>query len=128
MAVKKDDVVEFIANMTVLELSEFIKELEDKFGVSAAAPVAMAAVGAVAAEGGAAAAEEKTEFDVMLTSAGDQKIKVIKEVRAITSLGLKEAKEVVENVPSAIKEGVSMDEANDIKAKIEAAGGSIEIK
>jgi large subunit ribosomal protein L7/L12 len=128
MAVKKDDVVEFIANMTVLELSEFIKELEEKFGVSAAAPVAMAAVGAVAAEGGAAAAEEKTEFDVMLTSAGDQKIKVIKEVRAITSLGLKEAKEVVENVPSAIKEGVSMDEANDIKAKIEAAGGSIEIK
>jgi large subunit ribosomal protein L7/L12 len=128
MAVKKEDVVEFISNMTVLELSEFIKELEDKFGVSAAAPVAMAAVGAVAAEGGGAAAEEKTEFDVMLTSAGDQKIKVIKEVRAITSLGLKEAKEVVENVPSAIKEGVSMDEANDIKAKIEAAGGSIEIK
>lgn len=128
MAVTKDDVVEFIANMTVLELSEFIKELEEKFGVSAAAPVAMAAVGAVAAEGGGAAEEEKTEFDVMLTSAGDQKIKVIKEVRAITSLGLKEAKEVVETVPSAIKEGVSKDEANDIKAKIEAAGGSVEIK
>jgi large subunit ribosomal protein L7/L12 len=127
MAVTKEDVVEFISNMSVLELSEFIKELEEKFGVSAAAPVAVAAAGAVPAEG-AAPVEEKTEFDVMLTAAGDQKIKVIKEVRAITSLGLKEAKDVVENVPHAIKEGVSKEEAEDIKAKIEAVGGTVEIK
>lgn len=127
MAVSKDDVVEFISNMSVLELSEFVKELEEKFGVSAAAPVAVAAAGAVPAEG-AGPAEEKTEFDVMLTAAGDQKIKVIKEVRAITSLGLKEAKEVVESVPHAIKEGVSKDEAEEIKTKIEAVGGSVEIK
>jgi len=127
MAVTKDDVVEFISNMSVLELSEFVKELEEKFGVSAAAPVAVAAIGAGPAEG-AAAAEEQTEFDVMLTAAGDQKIKVIKEVRAITSLGLKEAKEVVETVPHAIKEGVSKDEAEEIKSKIEAVGGSVEIK
>jgi len=126
MAVSKEDVVEFISNMSVLELSEFVKELEEKFGVSAAAPVAVAAAGAPAE--GAAAAEEQTEFDVMLTAAGDQKIKVIKEVRAITSLGLKEAKEVVESVPSAIKEGVSKDEAEEIKSKIEAVGGSVEIK
>ena len=124
MAVSKDDVVEFISNMSVLELSEFVKELEEKFGVSAAAPVAVAAAPAE----GAVAAEEKTEFDVMLTAAGDQKIKVIKEVRAITSLGLKEAKEVVESVPSAIKEGVSKDEAEEIKSKIEEVGGSVEIK
>lgn len=127
MAVKKEDVVEFISNMSVLELSEFVKELEEKFGVSAAAPVAVAAVGGAASEG-AAAAEEKSEFDVMLTAAGDQKIKVIKEVRAITSLGLKEAKEVVENVPHAIKEGVSKEEAEGIKEKIEAVGGTVEIK
>jgi large subunit ribosomal protein L7/L12 len=127
MAVTKGDVVEFISNMSVLELSEFVKELEEKFGVSAAAPVAVAAVGGAPAEG-AAAAEEKTEFDVMLTAAGDQKIKVIKEVRAITSLGLKEAKEVVENVPHAVKEGVSKEEAEEIKSKIEAVGGSVEIK
>jgi large subunit ribosomal protein L7/L12 len=127
MAVTKGDVVEFISNMSVLELSEFVKELEEKFGVSAAAPVAVAAAGGAPAEG-AAPAEEKTEFDVMLTAAGDQKIKVIKEVRAITSLGLKEAKEVVETVPHAIKEGVSKDEAEEIKSKIEAVGGSVEIK
>ena len=127
MAVTKGDVVEFISNMSVLELSEFVKELEEKFGVSAAAPVAVAAVGGAPVEG-AAAAEEKTEFDVMLTAAGDQKIKVIKEVRAITSLGLKEAKEVVENVPHAVKEGVSKEEAEEIKSKIEAVGGSVEIK
>lgn len=127
MAVTKEDVVEFISNMSVLELSGFVKELEEKFGVSAAAPIAVAAVGAIPAEG-AAPAEEKTEFDVMLTAAGDQKIKVIKEVRAITALGLKEAKEVVENVPHAIKEGVSKEEAEDIKAKIEAVGGTVEIK
>jgi len=126
MAVTKEDVIEFIANMTVLELSELIKELEEKFGVSAAAPVAVAAVGA--ADAGAAAAEEKTEFDVILTSAGSEKIKVIKEVRAITSLGLKEAKELVEGAPSPIKEGVSKDEAAAIKTQIEGAGGSVEIK
>lgn len=125
MAVTKDEVIEFIANMTVLELSELIKELEDKFGVSAAAPVAVAAV---AAPGEAAAVEEKTEFDVILTSAGAEKIKVIKEVRAITALGLKEAKELVEGAPSPIKEGVSKDEAAAIKTQIEGAGGTVEIK
>jgi len=126
MAVSKQDVIDFISNMTVLELSELIKELEEKFGVSAAAPVAMMAGPAVAGE--AAVAEEKTEFDVILVTAGDKKIGVIKEVRAITSLGLKEAKDLVEGAPSPIKEGVSKDEAADIKAKIEAAGGTVEIK
>src|SRR5210317_2184252 len=128
MAVTKDDVVEFIASMSVLELSEFIKELEEKFGVSAAAPVAVAAAGAGPAEAGAAAEEEKTEFDAVLTAAGDQKIKVIKEVRAITSLGLKEAKELVESAPQPVKEGVSKEEAQEIKEKIEAVGGSVELK
>jgi large subunit ribosomal protein L7/L12 len=127
MAVTKDDVIEFIANMSVLELSELIKELEEKFGVSAAAPVAMAAAGPAAAEGGAVA-EEKTEFDVILAGAGDQKIKVIKEVRAVTSLGLKEAKELVEGAPQPLKEGVTKEEAEEIKAKIEAVGGSVEVK
>ncbi|MGW8287967.1 MAG: 50S ribosomal protein L7/L12 [Desulfobulbales bacterium] len=127
MAVTKDDVVEFISNMSVLELSEFIKELEEKFGVSAAAPVAVAAAGAAPAEA-AAAEEEKTEFDVVLAGAGDQKIKVIKEIRAITSLGLKEAKELVESAPQPIKEGVTKEEAQEIKEKIEAVGGSVEIK
>lgn len=126
MAVSKEDVIEFIANMTVLELSELIKELEEKFGVSAAAPVAAAAA-AGAADGGAVA-EEKTEFDVILTSVGAEKIKVIKEVRAITSLGLKEAKELVESAPSPVKEGVSKDEAAAIKTQIEGAGGTVEIK
>ena len=126
MAVSKDEVIEFIANMSVLELSAMIKELEEKFGVSAAAPVAVAAAGAPVAA--AAAAEEKTEFDVILTGAGDQKIKVIKEVRAITGLGLKEAKDLVEGTPQPLKEAVSKDEAADIKAKIEAVGGVITIK
>jgi large subunit ribosomal protein L7/L12 len=126
MAVTKDDVVEFISGMSVLELSEFIKELEEKFGVSAAAPVAVAAAGAAPAD--AAPAEEKTDFDVILAGIGDQKIKVIKEVRAITSLGLKEAKELVESAPQPIKEGVSKDEAQEIKEKIEAVGGSVEVK
>ena len=128
MAVTKEDVVDFIANMSVLELSEFIKELEEKFGVSAAAPVAVAAAGAAQADAGAAPAEEKTDFDVILASAGDQKIKVIKEIRAITSLGLKEAKDLVESAPQPIKEGVSKDEAQEIKAKIEAVGGAVELK
>ncbi len=127
MAVSKEDVIEFISNMTVLELSELIKELEEKFGVSAAAPVAVAAV-AGGGDAGAAAAEEKTEFDAVLTSAGDQKIKVIKEVRGITSLGLKEAKELVESAPQAVKEGVTKEEAEEIKKKIEEVGGSVEIK
>ena len=126
MAVSKDEVIEFIANMSVLELSAMIKELEEKFGVSAAAPVAVAAAGAPVAA--AAAAEEKTEFDVILTGAGDQKIKVIKEVRAITGLGLKEAKDLVEGTPQPLKEAVSKDEAADIKAKIEAVGGVVTVK
>ena len=127
MAVTKDEVVEFIAGMSVLELSEFIKELEEKFGVSAAAPVAVAAAGAAPAEA-AVADEEKTEFDVILAGAGDQKIKVIKEIRAITSLGLKEAKELVESAPQPVKEGVTKEEAEEIKKKIEDVGGSVEIK
>jgi len=129
MAVTKEDVIEFISNMSVLDLSELIKELEEKFGVSAAAPVAMAAVGMGDAAGGqAAAVEEKTEFDVILTGIGDQKIKVIKEIRAITSLGLKEAKELVESAPQPIKEGVAKEEASEIKEKIEAVGGAVDIK
>lgn len=125
MSVTKEDVINFIANMSVLELSELVKEMEEKFGVSAAAPVAVAAVGPVAA---APEVEEKTEFDVILTAAGNSKIGVIKEVRAITALGLKEAKALVEGAPAPVKEGVSKEEAADIKAKIEAAGGSVEIK
>lgn len=127
MAVTKEDVVEFISNMSVLELADLIKEFEEKFGVSAAAPVAVAAVGA-SAEGAGEAAEEQTEFDAILSSVGDQKIKVIKEVRGITSLGLKEAKALVEGAPQPIKEGVTKEEANEIKEKIEAVGGSVEIK
>jgi large subunit ribosomal protein L7/L12 len=126
MAVAKEDVIEYISNMTVLELSELISELEEKFGVSASAPVAVAAVAGGGEAGGAA--EEKTEFDAVLTSAGDQKIKVIKEVRAITSLGLKEAKALVEGAPAPIKEGVSKEEAEEIKSQIEGVGGVIEIK
>lgn len=123
--ITKNDVVEFIANMTVLELSEFVKELEEKFGVSAAAPVAMMA--AAPAEQ-AAAAEEQTEFNVILTATGDQKIQVIKEVRAITGLGLKEAKALVDGVPAPVKEGIPMDEANGIKKQLEDVGASVEIK
>jgi len=108
-----------------LEMSEFVKELEEKYGVTAAAPTMMA----VAPAGGdAAAAEEKTEFDVILTAAGDKKIQVIKEVRGITNLGLKDAKDLVEGAPKAVKEGVKKEEAEEIKQKIEAAGGSVEIK
>ena len=128
MAVTKEDVIEFIANMSVLELSELIKELEEKFGVSAAAPVAVAAAGPAGDAGAGAAAEEQTEFDVILVAAGDKKINVIKEVRAITSLGLKEAKELVEGAPQPVKEGVTKEEAEEIKAKIEGVGGSVEIK
>ena len=124
--ITKDDVVKFIEEMTVLELSALVKELEEKFGVSAAAPM----MAAVAAPGTAAAApaEEKTEFDVILTGFGAEKIQVIKVVRAITNLGLKEAKDLVEGVPKPIKEGVSKDEAADIKKKIEEVGGTVEVK
>lgn len=125
--ITKQDVIDFIANMTVLDLSELIKELEEKFGVSAAAPVAMMAGGA-AAGGDASAAEEKTEFDVILVTAGDKKIQVIKEVRAITGLGLKEAKALVEEAPKPVKEGIPKDEAEKLKAQLEGAGGQVEIK
>ncbi len=126
MAVTKEDVIEFISNMTVLELSELIKEFEDKFGVSAAAPVAVAAAGGAA--GGDAPVEEQTEFDVILSGFGDQKIKVIKEVRAITGLGLKEAKTLVESAPAPLKEAVTKEEAEEMKTKIESVGATVEIK
>jgi len=125
--ISKQDVVDFIANMTVLELSEMVKELEEKFGVSAAAPVAMMAAGP-AGDAGAAAAEEKTEFDVVLTTTGDKKIAVIKEVRAITGLGLKEAKELVDSAPKPVKEGVSKEEAEQIKKQLEEAGAQVDLK
>ena len=125
--ITKENVIEFIANMTVLELSEMVKELEEKFGVSAAAPVAMMAAGPIP-EGGAGAAEEKTEFDVILISAGDKKIQVIKEVRAITSLGLKEAKALVDEAPKPVKEGIIKEDAEKIKAQLEEAGAQVEIK
>ena len=125
MAATKEDVVSFIDNMTVLEMSEFVKELEDKYGVTAAAPAAAAAAPAASGE---AAAEEKTEFDVVLTAAGDKKIQVIKEVRTITGLGLKDAKDLVEAAPKTIKEGVKKEEAEEIKKKVEEAGGSVEVK
>ncbi|MCZ8537649.1 MULTISPECIES: 50S ribosomal protein L7/L12 [Paenisporosarcina] len=115
-------ILEAIKGMTVLELNDLVKAIEEEFGVTAAAPMAMAA------GGGAAAEEEKTEFDVMLNSAGDQKIKVIKVVREITGLGLKEAKEVVDNAPKALKEGVTKEEAEEIKAKLEEVGASVEVK
>ena len=127
MAVTKEDVIKFIEGMTVLELSELVKELEAKFGVSAAAPVAMVAASAGGAAP-AAAAEEKTEFDVILTSFGAEKIQVIKEIRAITSLGLKEAKDLVEGVPKPVKEGIAKAEADEIKKKLEAVGATVEIK
>ena len=125
--ITKEDVVKFIEGMTVLELSELVKELEEKFGVSAAAPVAIAAA-TPAGSDAAAAAEEKTEFDVILTGFGEQKIQVIKVVRAITGLGLKEAKDLVEGIPKPIKETISKDEAADIKKKIEEVGGTVDVK
>ena len=125
--ITKDDVIEFIANMSVLELSELVKEMEEKFGVSAAAPVAMMAAGPAVA-GGAEAEEEKTEFDVILTAHGDKKIQVIKEVRAITGLGLKEAKDLVDGAPKPVKEGIPKDEAEKIKGQLEGAGAQVEIK
>ena len=125
MAATKEDVVSFIDSMTVLEMSEFVKELEEKYGVTAAAPaVAIAAP----ADGGGAVAEEKTEFDVVLTAVGDKKIQVIKEVRTITGLGLKDAKDLVEAAPKPIKEGVNKEEAEEIQKKVEEAGGTVEVK
>ena len=125
--VTKEQVVEFISNMSVLELSEMVKELEEKFGVSAAAVVGSIPAAGVTA-GGEEPAEEKTEFDLIMTSFGEKKINVIKEIRAITGLGLKEAKEFVESCPKAVKEGVPMAEAEEIKKKLEEAGASAEIK
>jgi len=127
MAVTKQEVVDFIKGMTVLELSEFVKELEQTFGVSAAAPVAVAAMpGGAAAE--AAPAEEQTEFSVIITGVGDKKINVIKEVRAITSLGLKEAKDLVEKVPGTVKEGIPKAEAEAVAKQLTEAGATVEIK
>jgi len=126
--ITKEDVIEFIASMSVLDLSELIKEMEEKFGVSAAAPVAMMAAAAGDAAGGAGAAEEQTEFNVILTAHGDKKIQVIKEVRAITGLGLKDAKELVDGAPKPVKEGVDKAEAEKIKAQLEEAGAQVEIK
>ena len=125
--ITKDQVIEFISNMSVLEMSELVKEMEEKFGVSAASAAVAAPVAAGAGDS-AAPAEEKTEFDVILTSIGEKKINVIKEVRGITGLGLKEAKEAVESAPKAIKEGVSKEEAEEVKKKLEEAGASVELK
>jgi large subunit ribosomal protein L7/L12 len=121
----KEDVIKFLETMSVLDMADLVKELEEKFGVSAAAPAAAAAAPAA---GGGGATEEKTEFDVILKSFGSEKIKVIKEVRAVTGLGLKEAKELVESAPAPMKEGVEKDEAEKIKAKLEAVGAEVEVK
>ena len=125
MAVTKEDVISYIDGMTVLEMSKFVKELEERYGVTAAAPVAMAAM---PAGGAAAPVEEKTEFDVILASSGDKKIQVIKEVRVITGLGLKEAKDLVDGAPKTLKEGVKKAEAEEIKKKLEEVGAQIQIK
>jgi large subunit ribosomal protein L7/L12 len=124
--ITKEDVVSFIENMTVLEMAEFVKELEDKFGVSAAAPVAVAAMPGAGA--GAAAVEEQTEFDVVLAEIGSEKIKVIKVVRSLTGLGLKEAKDLVDGAPNVVKEGVPKEEADEAQKQLEEVGAKIEIK
>lgn len=125
--ISKDDVIEFISNMTVLELADLVKELEEKFGVSAAAPVAVA--GPAATEKVEQAEEaEKTEFDLVLTAVGDKKIQVIKVVRSVTNLGLKEAKELVEAAPNKVKEGISKEDAENIKAQLEEVGATVEVK
>jgi len=123
--ITKEQVIEFIEKMSVLDLAELVKELEDKFGVSAAAPVAVAVAGPA---GGEAAVEEQTEFDVVLTAIGEKKINVIKVVRAITGLGLKEAKDLVDGTPNTVKEAVSKEEAEGIKTQLEEAGASVELK
>ena len=124
----REEVLNAVAEMSVLELSELIKDMEEKFGVSAAAAVAVAAPAAGGAGGDAGGGEEQTEFDVVLSSFGDKKVGVIKAVRSITGLGLKEAKDLVESAPSAVKEGVSKDEVEEIKKQLEEAGGSVEVK
>lgn len=128
MAISQEDVLSWIENASILEINELVKTLEDKFGITAAAaaPVAVATAGAAAGAG--AAEEEKTEFDVVLTAVGDKKINVIKAVREVTSLGLKEAKDLVESAPKAVKEGVTKEEAEEIKKKFEEAGATVEIK
>ena len=127
-SLKKEDMIEAIKSMSVLELSELVKALEEEFGVSAAAPVAVAAAGAAPAAGEAAAEEEKTSFDVVLSSFGEKKIEVIKVVRALTGLGLKEAKALVEEAPKPVKEGVNKEEAAEAKSKLEEAGATVELK
>lgn len=126
--ITKQDVIDFISGMTVLELSEFVKELEEKFGVTAAAPMAMMGPAAGAGQAQPEKEEEKTEFDVILSAIGDKKIQVIKVVRAITGLGLKEAKELVDKAPSPVKEGIPKEEAENIKGQLEAEGATVEIK
>jgi large subunit ribosomal protein L7/L12 len=125
MAITKEDVFSFIDNMTILDMSQFIKEFEERYGVTAAAPAAVAAAPAAAAP---VAAEEKTSFDVVLMAAGDKKIQVIKVVRELTGLGLKEAKDLVDGAPKAVKAGVSKEEADSVKAKLEAEGAKVEVK
>jgi large subunit ribosomal protein L7/L12 len=124
----KDEILDGIANLSVLELSELLKEFEEKFGVTAAAPVAVAAAPAAGGGDAGGGEEEKSEFDVVLTAAGDKKIQVIKEVRALTSLGLKEAKDLVDSAPKPVLERVSKEEAEKAKGQLEAAGGTVEVK
>ncbi|HVC70171.1 MAG TPA: 50S ribosomal protein L7/L12 [Acidimicrobiales bacterium] len=124
----KDQILDGIASLSVLELSELLKEFEEKFGVTAAAPVAVAAAPSGGGDSGGAGEEEKSAFDVVLTAAGDKKIQVIKEVRALTSLGLKEAKDLVDSAPKPVLEGVSKEDAEKAKAQLEGAGGSVEVK
>jgi large subunit ribosomal protein L7/L12 len=128
MAITKEQVFEFIDKMTILEMAEFIKEFEERYGVKASAPVAVAAAAAPGAAPAEAAAEEKTSFDVVLAAAGDKKIQVIKVVRELTGLGLKEAKELVDGAPKTVKSGVSKEEAEQMKAKLEEQGATVEIK
>lgn len=128
MSITKEDVFKFIDNMTILEMSQFIKEFEERYGVTAAAPVAVAAAVPATAAGAAPKEEEKTSFDVILQAVGDKKIQVIKVVRELTSLGLKEAKDLVDSAPKPIKTGISKEEADTIKAKLEAEGAKVEIK
>ena len=126
--ISKEQVIDWLSGQSVIEIADLVKELEEKWGVSAAAPAAIAVAAPARGDGGDAAAEEKTEFDVILTEMGGNKIAVIKEVRAITGLGLKEAKELVEGAPKPVKEGVSKDEAEEVSKKLETAGGKAEIK
>src|SRR4030043_1955429 len=127
MAIRKEEVFEFIDTMTVLEMSKFIKEFEERYGVTAAAPMAMAAMPGLAAGAAAPEAEEKTSFDVILMAAGEKKIQVIKVVRELTSLGLKEAKDLVDGAPKAVKAGVSKEEADSVKAKLEDQGETVKV-